>query len=575
MSSPYDFLSIYYPGASEIKSDRIQEMRSAVSTLVRSLTPDVDTAPNSPFGDLAVSPAAVELAAEEEAFNRFLSDLDPTNVENGVAWNCDFLRQFFLNFGIHDDSQQRSYGVLRLFFDSETEREIDRSTEFKVGDGIYRPFAPFAGPLHLLPYSQESEAGTNHRHYHRFSSDSWVVDILVTGNAGQVAVTAGTSVSIDRVIEGLSGATALVDFQGGVAPPQLQELARRIRSNFHTSTPTTRGGATNMIHQQFPEITLTGCTISGDFEQRRDVINPLQAATGRIDLLVRSEVLLQDTVSVRLKQMPGPDGSDHLVYAGWATLPETPISLVSFTNSGKIFTADVTSVSTDPYKPALTAAYGSAEKLWVSIDYQVDGEGQPTISNVTEGSETVAYFDVTYLFDPALKICQEFLSGEDCSPAGVDLYVKWFVPVVVDNLTVEFNRKSGTTLNLSSARSEIVTAYNSHRFEAPASPVAIDTALYYAGAHSVRTVALQATIRYSVAHRVWLRGEPELPTNADTWETFLEGCAAVPTLDVTSAYEPAFTNQDLSDGTLAVSGDRNVSYLLSSSNLHLVEIRSL
>lgn len=578
MPTNYDFLSIYYPADSELDQVRMQEMRDALSILTRSVYPTVDTAANTPFGDLFISPGAPALAGHEEAGNRLLSDLDPENVAAGTAWNCGFIRQFYLNLGIHDESSQRSYGIIRLAFSDISPREIDRSTSFRIGDGIYRPFVPQAGPVFLLPPGAEGDAGTNWRNYAFYSATSWVVDLLVMGNAGQLA-DAGSGVQLDRTIEGLVSAVALSDFMGGTTPVQLQELARRTRNNFFSRTPSTRGGATNLIHQQFPEITLTGCTVSGDFEMVRDVAHPLQVAAGCLDLMVRSAELLTDTATVRLRQMAGPGGS--LVYAGWLTLPETAIKILSVTNGLSVLTPDLYSVSTDPEAPGLSAAYGSSERIWMSITETVP-YGEPLVRAELDAEGVYADFTVTYLFDPALKICQEFLLADENVPAGLSLYCRWFVPIDIAALEISFNRRAGTVLNLEAAREDVLLAYNSSRFELPAGAAAIDAAFYYAGAHSVNSVDILAHVRYSIAGKVWL-GEPdtfEAPSDTTSWEAFLADTEDVPVIHVTSVYMPQFTYADtggVSGGlsTFAVSGERNVSYLLAPANLKLVELRSV
>lgn len=574
----YNFLEFYYPTAAELEAGRSLEMRTAVATLIRSVYPTVDTSPNTPFGDLFVSPAGPAMNAQEVATNRLLSDLDPENVESGTVFNCGFERQFLLNFGIQDESTQRSYGLIRLVFSDALARELDRSTTFQVGDGLYRPFAPQAGAIYLLPPGEQGTAGTNFRNYAFYSADGWVIDLLVMGVAGQLA-SAGATLSLDRTITGLTSAVALSDFMGGTTPTQLQELARRVRSNFYSRTPTTRGGATNMVHQQFPEITLTGATVSGDFEMLRDANNPLQVAAGRLDLMVRSVDLIEDQVTVRLRQMRNADGD--LVYAGWMDLPETPIRILSIKSSETLVSADIYSTTVDPATPGLTAAYGQSERLFASVIYAEDEGGQPIVRTELDADGVYADFLVTYNFDPALKICQEFLLSDENVPAGLDLYVRWFVPVEITAMDVDFNRRAGTTLNLEAARSDILLAYNSSRFEQPAGAAAIDSAFYYAGAHSVNSVDVIGYVRYSVAGYVWLGDLDTLvePTDSASWTTFLNNVSPVPSIAVTSVYMPQYTYVDTGDSvspsTFAVSGDRNVSYLLTTSALKLTERRSV
>jgi len=570
MATNYDFLEFYYPKLSEVPPERIAAMRSAASTLIRTAYPGVDTGPNSVFGDLFVSPAAVGMASHEVAGNRLLSDMLAENIENGVVYNCDFATRFLLNYGIQDDDIQRSYGIIRLAFESEVPRELDRSTEFQVGDGIYRPYAPYAGPIELLAPGLLGTAGTNYLNYTFIGENSWAVDILVFGQAGQLA-TAGSGIEIDRQISGLVSGIALSNFLGGTSPSRIQELARRVRHNFHGRTPSTRSGATNLIHQQFPEITITGATVSGDYEQVRDSVNPGQIAGGYLDLMVRSIDPIEDIVTIRLRQMNGDNG--ELCYAGWMDLPETPIRLTGFANNGLELAPDIFSVSLDPKAPGLTAAYGSSERLLVAFYITEDSLGNPNIRAELDDDGVYADFQIKYLFDPALKICQEFMRSDEHAPAGLSFYTRWFVPVEVSSMVVDFNRKAGMQLNLAAARRDILESFNSHRFETPAGAALVDGAMYYAGAHSVNEIELDSYIRYSVADKVWLGTTFEMPEDQSSWELFLADCEDVPLVSITTVHSPDFSYYDST--TLAVSGPRNVSYLLPSSNLKLVERRSV
>lgn len=572
----YDFQEIYYPKEGELDLERVRETRSIQSLRVRASYPTADTAPNSPFGDTHISPAAFQAAGMEEAVNRILSDLDPENIAKGVAYNCDFVRAFLKNFGIYDESSQASYGILRMIFTDRSAREIDRSIQYRIGDGIYRAYLPFPGPLNLLAPGETGSAGVNSRNYSPYSTDGWAVDLLIMGEAGNLAP-AGTQAEIDTLIPGLVAASALSNFRGGTSPGQLQELARQVRSNFYPRTPVSRGGAMNMVRQRFPEITSVASVVSGDVEMVRDAVNPGQVAAGRIDLLVRSADLIEDAVELRLNRGLTEDGATY-AYSGWLELPETPIRIVAVAFQGIPLAHEIYSVTGDAKKPGLSAAYGTAERLFIRVP-EAYVSSTPVINpsiDPDDSSLQFARFTIQYEFDPDLKTVQEFIAGDENTPAGVDLYVRWFVPMEISDLRVEFNRSSGVSLNLTSARADILAAYNSHTIDNPATPAVIADAMLYAGAHSVSKVTMTGEIRFSVAGKVYLGALLEtLPSSPSTWQAFVDDCEDVPEPAVTSAYEPQTSFIDTDDGTFAASGNRNVSWLLDSSNLELVEVKSV
>ncbi len=574
MPSPYDFLEIYYPKPEEVDLERVRVIRSRQALGIRQAYPGIDVSPNSPFGDHHVTPGAFATAALEEAFNRFLSDLDPANVANGVAWNCLFLEKYLPTFGVYDSKGLGSYGVLRLQFVSAETRVIDRSTTFRINDGLYRPYLPFPGPLTLLAPGAELAPGVNERHYYSFSPTSWVVDLLIEGVSGTTADN-GSAAEVDRTIEGLSGASLVTDIRAGSPPPDIKEMARRTRDNFYSRTPVTAGGAMNMVRQRFPEITAVSCAVSGDPEQTRDQENPAQVAAGRIDLYVRDQNLLTDTVVIDVPWLE-VDSTDDQRFVGLITLPETPIRILSIMSGATEVIADLYSVSKDPLKPGLSAAYGEAEQILMAAYMPLDEAYNPLVPLLENAAgQMVGRFTVTYQFDGNLKAVQELMKGEDSIPVGLDLYVRWFCPAIVGNLTVKYNRKAGVQFSTEQARKEILAAYNTQTPDTPATPAIIADSMFYAGAHSVQSVSLFAELRYSLANYVWLGSEFVLPVDSATWADFVNETAEVPVTEITSAYEPQIDYIDLDTLTFAASGKRNVSWLIDPPALVLTELRSL
>jgi hypothetical protein len=574
MPTPYDFLEIYYPKSTEVDLERVRLIRSRQALAAKAAYPDIDTSPNSPFGDLNISPGAFMSASVEEAFNRFLSDLDPENVAGGTAWNCRFLEKYLPTFGVYDNRGLGSYGVLRLQFVSADTVEIDRSTTFRINDGLYRPYLPFAGPLQLIAPGATPIPGINSRNFYSYSPTSWVVDLLIEGVSGTVAA-GGSTAEVDRTIEGLSAAALVTDIRAGSPPLGIQEMARRTRDNFYSRTPVTAGSAINMIRQRFPEITAVSCAVSGDPEQTRDQTNPFQVAAGKIDLYVRDQNLLTDSVVVDLPCLP-IDSSEDRKFVGMLLLPETPIRILSIAYGDVMLDPTLYSISTDPLKPGLSAAYGRSEQLLVAAPMPVDEELNPLVILQTDSNaQLFGRFVVTYQFDGNLKAVQEFLQGEDNVPVGLDLYVRWFCPAIVESLRVSYNRKAGVQFSLEQARKEILAAYNTQTPDTPATPALLADSLYYAGAHSVEAVTMTAQLHYSLADKVWLGSVFEIPVDEATWGAFEAETLDTPLTEITTAYEPEVNFVDTALGTFAASGKRNVSWLMDAPALSLVELRSL
>lgn len=559
----YDFLGTYFPDSSNLDAERIRAMRIALGDLLAAAGQDVDITPNSPFGDLIATPMAVGMAANEEAWNRLLSDLNPQNAAEGEVWNCEFVTRYLRSFGIYDETIQQSWGVVRLQFTSGAERSIDKSTSLVMDSYTFRFFLPWDGPLQL---GGAPAAGANFKAYVPSGKDRFVVDLLVVGTPG-VAIAAGTSPQFDRDIEGLNSASLISPVYAGASPTQLQELARRVLTNSHTRHPVTRGGAENMIRQRFPDVTAVSAVLSGDSEMLRDSVNPAQVAAGAVDIHVRGKSLLSDAIAIYLPTMQGPTGSG-VVCSGFLNLPETPIVIDSITHNGLQVAWDAISVSEDPKLPGVSAAYGKSEKLLLRIS--ADGLTPVSIDGVVKVA-----FVVNYRFDPALKACQELLNSPDYTTAGLSINLRWFVPFYINDLTVRYARRAGVSFLREQCRSEILASFNGHSLATPAFAAAVSDSLYYAGAHSMTELQLDAVSRYSIADVVWAGSTFVEPTGLASWDALLAECEEIPIHAVASPYTPSFDFADIEGSSFASSGNRSASWILDSANLDVVEMKTI
>lgn len=83
-----DIVQLYFPSFSEIPEAQVLSARQRLQTLMHAGFPDIDYRPNSPLGDLGLSPFAYLFAGAEIAMGRFMSDLDMANVSRNIIWNC-------------------------------------------------------------------------------------------------------------------------------------------------------------------------------------------------------------------------------------------------------------------------------------------------------------------------------------------------------------------------------------------------------------------------------------------------------------------------------------------------------
>jgi len=569
-----DLTQTYIPDVLELKTADIQSLRAFLAAGVT--TNDVDTSPNTPFGDLQISPGAVSLAMQQECWRRFFSDMDLQNTSEGVTYNCEFLRAYLEQHGVYDTTVLRkSFGLMRLSFSSPAALTLDASTTFTSGSSEFRPALPYEGALEIIAPGDVAPASGNFARLTAFGAELWVVDVLITSETGAFLETDSTF-DVDRVIDGLSEAILLEGFQTGTPPSNLVALAQRARFNTHSLTPNTRGGIMSGINQQLPDIKSISCVVSGDPEMTRDSVNPAVVSSGCIDVLVRGETLAAGTCSVRVNLIETADGPR---FFGELLLPQRPVVIDSIAyDTLTIVGPDVISVSADPSKyPALSAAYGDQERLFVEFEMPMDGSTPLVATEVDNSGATAvefARFTVAYRFDPVVPVVASLLKGDN-APIGLRLYVRYFTPAVIHTLNVVYNRRAGSTLSLAQPRSEILTALNHHTLYTPAGAPDVVDSMRYAGAHSVERVEVDSTIRFSCADFVFIgtTTPTEILLEADH-TAFKNNVRPIAHGSVIDMLSPDFTCQ-AGVGLFGVSGARTATWLLTTDNLIFSENRTL
>lgn len=575
--SDLDIATLYMPTSEELDAASVREVRSAMATRIKDVAGDVAAGPNTPFGDLFLTPAAVGVAITREAWRRFFSDMDLGNVAAGTVYNCAFVTDYLDQLGLYDGVDRKAHALARLTFADSVSRSLDRSTMFSAAGVILRPRLPLDGPLEILAPGTAAPGSGNYAWLIPIDSSTWVVDILLEGDVTEDDVpAAGLSMELDRTVDGLESATVLPGFVGGAPPVRIEDLAERARFNTHSSSPNTRAGVISGINRLLPDIQTIGCVVSGDFEMGRDVANPGGISGGHMDILVRGDFLSDDVVSQRFNLIE-VDGSG--LFFAELDLPEVPVEIVSVEYAGNALPGVViTSASAAPEThPGLSAAYGNKERLFLEVPratLAVIGEIPVLIDEEAETPVEYAYLTVRYRFDPLQRMVTEIFGGDN-APVGISTYVRYFNPIAVNTLNVIYNRRAGQSLNLAAARAEILEKINRHTHHSPAGAADVVDSMAYAGAHSVEGFELDALVRYSCANKVYTGGDdPPEVEDESSYDAF-----HADTVTITHPSPGSFLNPDFTHSTPAaqngVVGPRSATWLLKDTALIFTENRTL
>lgn len=271
------------PAPADIDAARIIQSREVGRVFLKALWPELDTRPNSVFGDMMLTPFATLMAALEIAHERRESDLNLSRLAGGTVFNEAFARQWLEAFGSTSRGSINTTGVIRLLFNVNKQYVLDPDVSIKLNSVNYKFNADEGDPIIIQP------VGTidSRRVLTRIGTDQYAVYFPVFGPPGGTVADGATATTTIPHPE-LISVTAVGDFDGGLLEEDVPALARKAKQSFYSSSITTRGGAINFIRQNFPSMPGVSAVITGDSEMLRDSTNPLGVREGKVDVFVKS-----------------------------------------------------------------------------------------------------------------------------------------------------------------------------------------------------------------------------------------------------------------------------------------------
>jgi hypothetical protein len=570
-----DFISTYYPDLASIDEATVLNARVRLETYFRQRFTDIDTRPNSVFGDLAITPFAYMLAAHEIAMEHFMSDLDLENVARGIIYNCDFVRAFLNNFAVVDRDNLKSTGIIRLVFCNDDTYTVDRRTRYLFGaDNEFTLRLPYDGPLEIKPSDYGSPSpNINMRKLVQLDETTFACDVGVVGTMLGAAVTRGLAGSTDVVLEDLSSITAVVDFELGIPEASLAKLAERTRKTFYDATLSTRSGARHFLIKEFPELTAVSPVLTGDDEQLRDVATAIGVPAGKVDIYVKSTSFNQQESQVVTLTYDVGDSS-FKAKVNFLSPPLRIDSIISNSVTDDLKSeATVLVQSTDFSKaPLATAAYSSYQQYWIRIPQQEP----PLATTVLQDGSQVHNVVVSYRTDPVIPVVADAVSCPDNKPVGVDLLTRGFVVADISDLTISYVKPAGTQMALATARERITDYFNSLGYDSVLSYAHLVKIMYDAGARTVVSIVPTGTIHMTLGDKILPDGVTDPIANTGAWATAVAAGLTPHEIPVSTMSDLIPDYQDPNVGTATAtfesSGRRNVSYLLDADQITFEEV---
>lgn len=525
MALNIDLVSTYFPKFNELTTDQLVSARTRAETVLREVYPTIDLRPGSPMGDVVLSPFAMFIAMLEVAIQRFASDLDLENVAAGTIYNCEFVENFIKNFAVFPQLSLKSTGVVRMVFNADKEYLLDRGTQFSSGTNVFTIRLPHIdhgsthpGILKILPVGYSPAPGENEIVLTDLGDGTYGAEVAVEGTMDTV-VSAATEFTINTTIDELVVVYAVVNFDTGNPGSSLKVLAEKTRQTFPAASLTSKTCSKSFMLKEFPDLLGASALITGDSLMLRSTPNPFGVIPGRVDLYARSKQY--DTVyeqTIKVKYEPSLDK-----YVSKLSLIANPyyiqsLSVLDLDQATVSLTLNngltIYSKSNNFAKaPLLTCAGTSYEDLWVAFDMPryTSGvnTGKPRLSTYTENSQQYTNFTIRYYTDPLFKYIEQRVSAVDVRPAGVDVLVRPFVPVLINTFNISYSKQTGVSVLVTNAQTEIYNYLRQLAYPKTYSNAKISDSMFYAGADDVTQIAVDARVVWSAANKVLPAGAPD------------------------------------------------------------------
>lgn len=512
-----DFITSYMPDYAELEQTVVYDTRTRLVNYIQVKFDDVDLTPNTVVGDLIVSPQAFTMASIEEGLSRFMSDLNLGNLAANTIFNCDFARTWISNFVNADTLSLRASGVARLTFDKNANVVLDRGTQFRFNnDNIFTIYLPGNGPFYIYPVGAELPPGVNGTTLHDSGSGTFFCDVPLVGETGSIleateenirtgeepTIIAGSSGEITFLPEGLTDIAALTDFDPGYAVFTIAQLAKQAQTTVYSASLNTRTGAIRYVQEICPFAESVSALHNGDREMLRAFHNPYGAASGCMDVYVRTKSYeFTEVQNVRLTL-----NADETAFEGDWDYVGQPYHIESITHANTPTVANIPNIiitSTNDKGLGALAAYTVHEKLHISIPNILDENGdsiynpQPDINGVMSST-----FIITYQTDPMFRAVQQALTNNDNIAINTDVLVKGFTPVIIRSFEVEYVRDAGVIPTLVEAQDQIKAYLGGVGYPDAYSDAVIAKIMGEAGVKYVKRINVAANVQWSVANKI-------------------------------------------------------------------------
>jgi hypothetical protein len=522
-------LKNYIPNPEEISQQEKLLAYRKLRDWMTEAAPELDASPGSVFGDLAVNPASLMLAAQEQGWNRVVSDLFLDNPAKGLVYNCDFLIEYLDNFTA-GTAPARSMGMVRLVSTTGQHAEIDKGITLSDGNNSFQFATNYPGDVRILPTGSKLTPGTNNHTWYQTSENRYFVDLMVYGEP-EATVRNNASFGTEGFPSHIVSIVAIHDFYTPVIGGVIEEHVARARNSYLAVSWNTRASSSRSLRYYFPELNYASSVITGDPEMKRAVMSPLGLPKPCLDLYMGSS--LYGSTFRQVFRAEYEEDTDS--FCGKLVLAHTPLRIrqISLPNSPLHIPFESYMWTDSDTTPALTSAFGSTPEYWVTFKMPRDpASGSPQIPvSVDPQGRKFQNLEVVYYADAVFDSIDQFFRTKDNSPMGVSLYSRMPYPVIIESLRVLYKKKKGYLFDRDFAEENVRYLFDNFSSDNPYNETDIGKVLQEAGAMSLDRIEANASLWMAPTSRLIVE-EPEL---TPTRTILLSGSVPVPQFMVPSS----------------------------------------
>ncbi len=355
----------YLPTPDQLDPADVIAARQRLQTYANQFWPELDTRPNSPFGDIHLTPLAALVAAIETAKTKLFSDLDLSNAARGIVFNVDFLSAYLKGLGVSSRNAVAASGTIKLTFSDDLDYSFDLDASFSFGTQVFKINPQEGNPVLI----QSTNAQGGRRVLTKVADGQYVVFLPVNGPSGSV-ISDGDTATTTLTTTQLLSVVAAGDFDSGLMAETVPQLAIKAQRNFASANLTSRSGIISFMTLRFPNLLGASATLTGDTEMVRPGKTPLGLAEGAIDVFAKSKINFLSAESLVTLVYD----YNQQAWVGQATLPVIPafmdlksgiFQVGNFDNSRGV--NQIFSKSVHPYVDNAGVSYSRYEKLGLKI----------------------------------------------------------------------------------------------------------------------------------------------------------------------------------------------------------------